>query len=72
MNIYLGNNKLCPVWSPLMQVKCGERWYKKSKRDPGGEENEDFLKSGGEGEVKVRASNHMKAYFLVISSSYFQ
>ena len=55
-----------------MQVKCGERWYKKSKRDPGGGENEDFLKSGGEGEVKVRASNHMKAYFLVISSSYFQ
>lgn len=36
MNIHWGNNKLCPIWSQLIQVKCEERWYRKSKKGPGG------------------------------------
>lgn len=45
MNLYLGNNKVCPIIT-LIQVKCGERWYKKSKRGPGGKKqkkNKDSL-----------------------------
>lgn len=32
MSIHLGNNKLCPIWSLLIQVKCRRRLLLKIKK----------------------------------------